>query len=194
MRGLDAALALGDGHALDAMDATLELHHGVDLVARDLELDGLESAGVRRAGREDLDLPAAARREALVHLEEVTCKDGRLVAASGAADLDDGVLLVVGVAGDEHDLDLVLETRELGLVGGEVLLQHLLLVRVGGLAQHLLGDIDVVKRGQVLARLGGQRRLVCVLLGDARVLLGIGDHRRVHHLLLELGIGLEQLF
>ena len=175
------------------MHAALILHHREDLVARDLELDGLEAAGVRGARREDLNLPAAARGKALIHLEEVACKDGRLVATGRATDLDDGVLFVIGVTGDEHDLDLVLEHRELRLVGGQVLLQHLLLVRIRGLAQHLLGNVNVIKRGEILARLGHELGLVCVLLGDARVLLGIRHDGRVHHLALELGIGLEQL-
>ena len=36
-RGVDAALRLGLGHALDAVRAALELEHGVGAVAADLE-------------------------------------------------------------------------------------------------------------------------------------------------------------
>ena len=155
------------------MDARLVLHDGVDLVARDLELDGLEAARVGRRRREDLDLPLAVRGEALVHGEEVAGEDARLVAAHTGADLDDGVLLVHRVAGDEHDLDLVLETGDLGLVRGDVLLEHLLLVGIVGLALHLLGGVDVIERRKVLAGLADEVSLVGVLLGDARVLLGV---------------------
>ena len=190
--GLDAALALGLGDALDAVHAGLVLHHRVDLLARDLELDGLEAAGLRRARGEDLDLPAAPLAEALVHLIEVAGKDGGLVAAHARADLDDGVLLVVGVGRDEQELDVVLERGELGLVGGDVLLEHGLLVGVR-LVQHLLGGVDVVERPEVLAGLGHELGLAGVLLGEARVLLGVGDHGGVHELLLELLVGDDDL-
>jgi len=185
-RGLDAPLALGLWHALDAVDARLELHDRVDLVARDLELDGLEAASIGRGRRKDLDLPLAACGEALVHGEEVSREDARLVAAHAGADLDDGVLLVIGVTGDEHDLDLVLEAWDLGLVGDDVLLEHLLLARVTGLALHLFRGVDVVEGLDVLPRLGHEIGLVGVLLGDARVFLGIGSDGWVAHLLLKL--------
>ena len=190
--GLDATLALGLGDALDAVHAGLVLEDGVDLVARDLELDGLEAARLAGARREDLDLPPAALAEALVHLVEVPGEDGRLVAAHAGADLHDGVLLVVGVGRDEQELDVLLEGRELGLVGGDVLLEHGLLVGVG-LVQHLLGGVDVVERAEVLAGLGNELGLAGVLLGQARVLLGVGHDGRVHELLLELLVGLDDL-
>ena len=176
------------------MDTRLVLHHGVDLIARDLELDGLEAAGVGRAAGENLDLPALARGEALVHLEEVAREDAGLVAAHAGADLDDGVLLVIGVGRDEQDLDLVLESRDLGLVLGDVVLEHGLLVRIGGLVQHLLGGLDVVEGAQVLAGLLDELGLAGVLLSQARVLLGVGRDGGVHELLLELLVCSDNLF
>ena len=93
------------------MDTALVLHNGIDLVSHELELDGLVPPCLGRARREDLDLPLARLRKAAVHVKEVTREDGRLVAAHAGANLDDGVLLVVGIPGDEHDLDLVFESR-----------------------------------------------------------------------------------
>lgn len=61
----------------------------------------------------------------------------------------------------------------LGLVRGDVLLEHLLLVGIVGLALHLLGGVDVIERRKVLAGLADEVSLVGVLLGDARVLLGV---------------------
>lgn len=130
--------------------------------------------------------------EALVHLEEVAGEDGGLVAADASADLHDRVLLVVGVAGDEHDLDVVLELGELGLVGGDVLLEHGLLLGVR-LVEHLLGGLDVIEGGEVLAGLCHEVGLAGVLLGQARVLLGVGNDGRVHEALLELLVSGDDL-
>ena len=193
-RGLDAALALGLGDALDAVDAGLVLEDGVDLLAQDLELDGLEAAGLGRRGREELDLPALGRGKALIHLVQVAGKDGGLVAAHAGADLDDGVLVVVGVGRDEKELDVVLERGELLLVRGDVVLEHGLLVGVGGLVEHLLGGLDVVEGAQVLLGLGHELGLAGVLLGQARVLLGVGDDGRVDELGLKLLVGGDDLF
>ena len=44
--GLNAALGLSLGNALDAVHAGLELHNGVDAVALDLELNGLKATGL----------------------------------------------------------------------------------------------------------------------------------------------------
>ena len=191
--GLDAALALGLRDALDAVDATLVLHDGVDLLARDLELDGLEAAGVGWAAGQDLGLPTLGGDEALVHLEEVAGEDAGLVAADAGANLDDGVLLVRGVGRDEHELDVLLQLGELLLVGGDVLLQHGLLVGVGGVVQHLLGGVDVVEGADVLAGGRDEVGLAGVLLCQARVLLGVGDDGRVAELALELGVRRDDL-
>ncbi len=192
-RGLDAALALCLGDALDAVNAGLVLHDRVDLVAGHLELNGLEATGLGRAAGQDLDLPALGRGKALVHLKEVAGKDGSLVAARGTADLDDGVLVVVGVGRDQQDLDVVLEGGELLLVCRDVLLQHGLLVCIRGFAQHLFGGVDVVEGAKVLAGLLDKLGLACVLFGQAGVLFGVGRHGRVHELCFKLLVGRNDL-
>ncbi len=192
--GLDAALGLGLGDALDAVHAALVLHDGVDAVALDLELDRLEAAGLAGAGVEHGVLPAARLDKALVHLEEIAREDGSLVAAGGGADLDDGVLLVVGIARDEHVLDVFLELGELGLVLGDVHLEHLLLVGIAGVVEHLLGGLDVVEGTDVLARSLDEVVLVRILLVEAREFLDVGGDGRVGELLLELLVGLDDLF
>ena len=171
------------------MHAALVLHDRVDLVTVDLELDGLETAGLRRARIEHLELPALCLAEALVHLKKIAGKDGGLVAAGSGADLNDGVLLIVGVARDKHELDVFLKLGKLGLVVGDVLLEHGLLIRIGGVVQHLLGGLDVIERREVLARRRHQCGLVRILLVEAGELLDIGCHRRVGELLFELLVG-----
>ena len=185
-RRLDATLGLGLGDALHAVHAGLVLHDGVDPVALDLELDGLEAAGLRGAGVEHRHLPLLGLDEALVHLEEVAREDSRLVAARRGTDLDDGVLLVHRVARDEHDLDIFLELGQLCLVLGDLHLEHLLLVGVGGVVQHLLGDIDIVEGTQVLASGLHQVGLMGVLLVEAGEFLDIAGDGGVGELLLEL--------
>ena len=192
--GLNAALGLGLGNALDAMHAGLELHDGVDAVALDLELDGLKAAGLAGAGVEHGGLPAARLAEALIHLVQIAGKDGRLVATGGGANLDDGVLVVVGVARDEHVLDVFLELGKLGLVFGDVHLEHLLLIGIGSIVEHFLGSLDVIERADVLARGSDEVGLVRVLLVETRELLDIGGDGRVGKLFLELLVGLDNLF
>jgi hypothetical protein len=75
---------------------------------------------------------------------------------------------------------------KLGLVIGDVRLEHLLLLGVGRLVEHLLCGLDVIEGLEVLARLGHEGGLVGVFLCDTRVLLGVGDDGRVDHLLLQL--------
>jgi hypothetical protein len=65
-------------------------------------------------------------------------------------------------------------------------LEHLLLLGVGRLVEHLLGSLDVIESLEVLTGLGHESGLVGVFLCDARVLLGVGDDGRVDHLLLQL--------
>ena len=59
------------------------------------------------------------RRVALVHAEQVACEQVGLLAALGTADLDDDVLLVVGVTRQQQLAELVLQPFEVGLgLGG----------------------------------------------------------------------------
>ena len=66
-------------------------------VALQQEGDLVEAAHVGRVGAEHLELPAHAAGVALVHLEQVAGEEVGLLAALGAADLDDDVLAVVRV-------------------------------------------------------------------------------------------------
>jgi hypothetical protein len=76
----------------------------------------------------------------LVHLKQIARPDRCLVATDRAADLDDHILVVVGVLGDQHHPEALLQS----LGGGETLL---------GDAAELLGHCRV--------RLG-HRQLGCI--------------------------------
>ena len=58
--------------------------------------------------REDLDLPLVLLGEAEVHAEDLGDEERGLVAAGAGAELDDDVLLVVGIFGQEQDFELLL--------------------------------------------------------------------------------------
>ena len=102
-RGVDAALRLGLRHALHAVRAALVLEHRVRAVALDLERV-LAVADVERLGLEAAPLGVAGE-----HPVEVAGPEPGLVAAGAALDLDDHVLVVVGVALDHREADLLLE-------------------------------------------------------------------------------------
>ena len=165
------------------MHAGLELHDGVDAVALDLELDGLKAAGLAGAGIEHGGLPAARFAEALVHLVQVAGEDGCLVAPAAERISTMVFLSSLGVARDEHVLDVFLELGKLFLVLGDVHLEHLLLVRIAGVAEHLLGGLDVIERA-MYSREAAMRSDWC-----AYSLL-----RRVNSLMSEATAGSESFF
>src|SRR5436189_1138717 len=102
-RGVDAALRLRLRHALDAVGAALVLEHRIRPVALDRERVGAVG------GRERLDLEPAPLGVAAEHAVEVAGPDRRLVAAGAGTDLHDDVLVVVWVALEHGQADLLLE-------------------------------------------------------------------------------------
>ena len=111
-RRVDAALRLGLRDPLDPVGAALELEHRVGALAADLERDLLEAADLGRRLREHLGGEAALLGVAGEHLEQVAREQRGLVAAGAGADLDDHVLVVVGVALDHREAQLLLEPAQ----------------------------------------------------------------------------------
>ena len=160
----------------------LELHLRVDLVALDAERDFLEAAALGLVRVDLLDLPLLELGVARVHAVEVAREDGGLVAARARADLDDDVLVVVRVAGQQHDLELVLELGQprlelLDLLGGELL--HVL---SRSRCAALLRLVELLGGREVLAGLLGELGLRALLLGQPRVLLLVAEHGRIAEL------------
>ena len=124
------------------------------------------------------DLPAHAPGVALVHAEQVAREEVGLLAALGAADLDDHVLAVVRVLGQEQHLQLRLEPLDVGLGAGH-LAAHLLAIVAVEVAEHLLGRLEVAGAGaQLLRRLHDGPELA-VAPSDLLVASLVGDQRRV---------------
>ena len=190
-RGVDPPLRLGLRHPLDAVGAALELEHRVGALAPDLEGDLLEAADLGRRLREHLGLKAALLRVAGEHLEQVAGEQGRLVATRAGADLDDHALVVVRVALDHRQADLLLELAQpFGRLGDQP--PQLLVLAV--LGEQLLRPLEVAaqlppRRDQLVRRLE-----LAVLAPDLGVALAVGDHLGIRHLPLELGEPLLDLF
>jgi hypothetical protein len=175
-RGVDASLRLGRGHALHAVHArlVLELREGALAVDADDHLAQAARRGAR--AREQLDLPAPPLGEARVHAEEIGGEQGRLLAARAGADLEQDVLVVVGILGHEQHLHLLLEHL---LLREEVLL---LLVRHVAHLRVLLQLARVVGAAHdlaVLAQLLDELAQIRVLLREALQLALVGEHGRV---------------
>ncbi len=108
-------------HSLDAVDACLVLHAGVDLLARHGEDYLLETSQLGRPAAQDLHLPSAPRRVCGVHAEDDRGEERRLLAARARSDLDYHVALVVLVTREQHPAQLVVELLPEPLEAGGIL-------------------------------------------------------------------------
>ena len=80
------------------MHAAFVFEEAIRLLAFDREHDLFVAAGFALALREQLDLHLVRLGVAHVHPREIAREDGRLVAAGSGANLDEDVLVVVGIA------------------------------------------------------------------------------------------------
>ena len=133
---------------------------------------------------ERLGLEAAALGVLREHPVEVARPDAGLVAAGAAADLDDDVLVVVRVALDHREADLLLELLDARLGGREHLADL-------GVVVALVEQLARARR--VVDARGATRRRAwppAAAGGTARPTLGVAlavaDHRGVDDLALEL--------
>src|SRR5437867_8088455 len=132
------------------MDPTLEFQSAPGALALDEEDDFLVAADARRAGVHDLDLPALTLGVLRVHPQQVAGEEARLVTSGACADLDEDVLVVVGIARQEQALEIALECR---LAGRELI----------DLELGQLGQLAVAAVGQEVARLAATAQDFAVL-------------------------------
>ncbi len=111
--GVDPALRLGVGHALDAMHAALELETGEHAATFDRGDNLLEAAHGAFSGRKHLQLPPVQVGIALVHAKKVAGEEGRFVAARAGAHLEDGALLVGRILRQQRKPDRLFQVRQL---------------------------------------------------------------------------------
>ena len=176
-RSVDPAAALRHRDALDPVDAAFIFQPGEHALAADRGDHLLVAAHFRRAGRDELDLPALALGVALVHPEEVAGEQGRLVAAGAGADLEHRRPLVGGVARQQLERQRPFRLGQLGLEVGELLRRHLpdLGARIG---QHLREQLDLGPDPPDLAGGDGDRLDLGIILGESDELVGREPARR----------------
>ena len=183
---MDAALGLGGGDALDAVDAALVFEHAVDFLASNIKGDVLVAACGAFVEADHFDVPVFFLAVAGVHAEEVAGKDAGLVAAGAATDFDDGVFAVGGVFGNEEDADFVLHLLAAFGAFGEFGLGHFaqFLVFFGGEEFAAFGD-GVEER--LIVVVGFDYGLeVFVVFAEFDVAFHVGCDLRVVHLLFYL--------
>ena len=120
-RGVDAALRLGRRHALHAVHAAFE----AELASRPLlpltsAMTSLKPPVCDSALVQDLDLPPLRLGVADVHAEQIGREQRRLFAALAAANLEDDVLLVVGIGRQQEHRQIFGELLGLLLERGEL--------------------------------------------------------------------------
>ena len=178
------------GDALDAVHAGFILHHAVHavLAGGKLEHDLLEAAG--RAGSlvGDLQLPAPALGEVLVHPEQVAGEDGRLVTTGAATDFHHRVLGVVRIGRDEEELDVLLHLGELGLDLRDLVAGHLPQVLVLLVHEDILRLRELVQHAFVFEAGLDNRLQLLVVLVQLHELLHVGDDGRVGERLFQLPV------
>ena len=178
-RRVDPALALGDGHSLHTVGTTLVLHVPPYRVAAQLEGDVVEPAHVARRRAQRLELPSISCGVGLVHFEQVASEQVGLLAALGAADLDDHVLAVVGVGRQHHLPQLDLEVGESGGEAVDLGDEHLALG--GRSVNHHLARRDHVVGPRVVLPIGGD--------DGAEIVVALGEHAQLGRIGENLGVG-----
>ena len=166
------------------MGAALELEHRVGPVTLDREGHLFEAANLGGALGDRLGAEAPLLGVATEHVVEVARKEGGLVAAGPGPDLDNHVLVVVGVAFDHRQADLLRQLLEPGRSRGDDRAQLLVLANLG---QHLGRALEVIGELAVLASQRPSGLESAILAAELGVALAVRDHRGISHIALELG-------
>ena len=123
--GVDAPLALGNGHALHAVHTTLKLELGIRCITRNLEDDFFVPTRVVGGLAKQLGAVTMRLTPAQIHAVELGRKERGFVTTRASPNLHDDILLVIGVFGGEEDEELVVELGNGGFVFGDLELGEL---------------------------------------------------------------------
>ena len=177
---MDAALGLGFGNALHPVYTAFKLQAGIGALSGDGEAGLLDAAQFGIVEVEYLHLPAVALGIHGVHPHQRMGKQRCLLAAGTAPDLHDDILVVVGILGQQQDLQLLAGAVDLLLALPVLLLDDLpeIPVQTALLQQFrcLLVGVPGLFVLPVLLHNGGQ---VLVFLHQGAVLLIVADDRRI---------------
>ena len=145
------------------MRARLVVHAGPHAFALEGEGHFVEAAEVGGIAAQHVHGPTLAGGERAVHLVQVASEQVGLLAALGAADLDDDVALVVGIVRQQQNAQLVGEPGDRGFRGVDLRPEDVALV-TGRIRQHPLGHVEVGTAGAQLAGPLDDRRQLAVAL------------------------------
>ena len=153
------------GHALHAVHAGLELQPGIGPRAADHEVRLLDAAKLRLAVVQKLHGPAARGGIETVHPEQAVRKQGALLAAHAGTDLEDDILFVVRIMGQQQDSKLLLECGGALLCTCQLLLAQGLQLGVG-LPGHQLRRILHIPLRRAVGAVGCDDRSQLLLLAQ----------------------------
>ena len=106
--GVHPALGFGLGYPLHPVAAGFKLEAAVDVLAVHLGDHLLVAAVLAVVAADDGDAPALALGITGVHAEQIPREDRRLVATGTGADLQVAVVVILGVARQQHHLQRLL--------------------------------------------------------------------------------------
>ena len=161
------------------MNARLILQRAIDIGTRDGKVDFLETTHSTFRDAGDGELPTLGIAVALVHLEEVAGKEAGLVATRSGTDFHLHVLGVLGVLGDEGNLDFFFQLGLQGFVVSQFLASHLLHLWVALVGQDVLSLADAVETGDIPLASIHDVAQVLILLGQFDKAVLVGNHLRV---------------
>jgi hypothetical protein len=161
-----------------AMHAAFVFQLGINLAALNRGDDFLHPAHGRRRTFEHLHAPALRFRVARVHAEEFAGEERRLVAAGAGADLDDHVLLVVRVLGDQQEFQFALHGFPPRCECVLFIVRHLLHLRFVRFDEQLLRLLQAFLDFLPLAIFRHDFRKLGIRLGELLVARGILEYFR----------------
>ena len=186
-RRVDAPLRFRLRHTLDTMHAAFIFQARISALARDGKTDLLIAAKLRLVGADHLALPAKPFGIHCVHPVQHAGKKRRLLAARAAADFNNDVFIIVGIARKQQNFQFLRRLIEDSPVFVELLLRQLAHLAVNAaFIEHLARFVARVLCSAVSAVLFDDRRQAAVFLHQRRVLLRIAGHIRFHQAAADL--------
>ena len=185
-RSVHAALLLRHRNALHAMHAALVFQLAVDALAAHQGDDFFEPAHRRLAHGSELHAPALRFGVARIHAEDFCGEQRGFIAAGAGADFEHHVLFVVGILGQQQDLQLFLDLGQSRLHAHDFLVGHLAHFGIG-IRHHAAGLFEARSaacfHSRYLETIFGK---LAVGFGGFTILLGIADHGGIGQLARQL--------
>ncbi len=192
--GVNPSLRFCGGHPLDSMNASFIFEPRVRALAMNQGNDLLEAP--RRAERcgHHLDAPPPTLGIPAIGPEQVGCEQRRLFSARARSYFKKRVLLIVGVLGQEQQIEHLLQLFLLGFQARQVLTRQGYQLVILFFLKHRLQFFDLIERiGQGAVGLHDLGKLG-LFLRELFELLGVGHDLRPRKLLVQVFVPLIQFF